>query len=114
MSKRVGKLPTEVLVGPHRYKLVCDATAIAKASHAEGSALYGLTDKVRCVITVDPGQARSQLADTVVHESLHCLVALVGADMDLTEEERLVRRLSPALLDWMRRNRPLMTWLLED
>lgn len=114
MTKRTGRLPKQVLVGPHHYKLVCDADAIAKASHRDGSALYGSTDKVKLVIVVDPAQARSQLADTVLHESLHCLLALVGADMELEQEERLVRSLSPALLDWLRRNPKLIDWLTEE
>lgn len=106
--------PAGVVVGPFRYAVVVDKDAIARASHADGGgSLSGQTDKDRLTIVIDPDQADDQLADTVLHECLHAVMGLVGADVELgvEKEEQLVRRVSPVLLDLLRRNPKLVAWL---
>lgn len=105
--------PKTVTVGPHIYKIVCDTNAINAQCVDQGKALLGNCRSPEGVITIDPKQSESQLADTVLHETLHALMNLVGATEDISDEdeEKLVRRLAPALLDVIRRNPKWVAYL---
>lgn len=103
--------PKAVQVGPHRYKLQIGRDAIAKASHADGATLMGWTDKAAHRIAVDPDQSLSSQRDTVLHECLHAIAESVHIGLTPDDEEALVRRLAPALLDLLRRNPKLTAWL---
>lgn len=56
---------------------------------------------------------RDSFTDTLLHECLHMLIA-VGALQDTLadgDDERFVKRFSPMLLDFIRRNPELVRWL---
>lgn len=110
------KLPGHVKVGPHTYRLVVDRDAIARVSADAEERKLGECEPRTCTITIDPDQARSQLADTVVHECLHASFDVIGAMEDVTDdiEERLVRRLAPVLLQVLQDNPGLVAWLTDE
>lgn len=110
-------IPRYLQVGPHRYRIVVDAGAAS-----ELSVDLGETSTVLARIVVHPGQARTQLRDTLLHEALHALLDTAGLTApgtyltlhDHDDQERLIASLSPLLLDTLRRNPALLTFLLED
>jgi hypothetical protein len=107
------KPPPTIVVGPHAYAVVADQAAIDRLSVEAGEARLGECDTRRLTITVDPSQADSQLAETIVHELLHASFSLIGAGEDVTPEieEKLVLRLAPVLLQVIADNPRLVTWL---
>ena len=107
------KPPAKVKVGPHTYTVVVDRSAIDRLSVEGGDRRLGECDAQRLTITVDPDQAPSQLADTLVHELLHACFDLIGAGEDVTGdvEERLVRRLAPVVVQVVADNPRLVAWL---
>lgn len=107
------KPPATVRVGPHTYTIVCDQAAIDRLSVEAGEARLGECDTRSLTITVDPGQADSQLAETVVHEVLHACFSVIGAGEDVshTVEEKLVLRLAPVLQQLLVDNPKLVAWL---
>ena len=110
------KGPDKVRVGPHRYRIRYDKDAIdLKATEHNERRLYGLTEPVSQLIHIDPTLAASQMRDTVLHEVLHACLSLIGADEFLSpsKEERLVRALSPALLQVLRDNPKLVRFLTD-
>lgn len=108
------KRPDKVRVGPHRYRIRYDKDAIdLKATEHNERRLYGLTEPTAQVIHIDPTLAPDQLRDTVLHEVLHACLSLIGADEQLSpgKEERLVRALSPVLLQVLCDNPKLARFL---
>jgi hypothetical protein len=110
------KPPAKVKVGPHTYTVVVDRAAIDRLSAEGGEKRLGECDAQRLTITVDPDQAPSQLADTLVHELLHACFDLIGAGEDISNEteEKLVRRLSPVLVSMIKDNQRLASWITEN
>lgn len=70
-------------------------------------------------ITVDPSMCRDQMADTVLHEVIHCVleqgveVGKISTSNVEDFEEYLVRRLTPRLLAVLQDNPDLVDWLLD-
>lgn len=109
-------LPDHVDVGPHRYALIADPTAFNAMQAKERSALRGITDGEALTIHIDPELPASVFAETVLHETLHTVMNLQGVRLDISdaEEERLVTRVAPALLDVLRRNPDLVAFLVAE
>jgi hypothetical protein len=105
--------PKSVLVGPHRYQIKYAADAIDQRSLAEGEARLGECDHKALTILVDPRQAETQIQDTLLHETLHAAMSVIGATEDVTDqiEERLVLRLAPVLLQLLKANPRLVGYL---
>lgn len=98
------KPPKHVDVGPHRYKVV-----IVPHGVLEGVGAGGSCQPRHNVIALDGEVPRSQLADTLLHELAHAMLATT--DLDDAEEERVARILGPALLDLLRSNPHLVEWV---
>lgn len=112
------KLPAAIIVGPYRYEVTADELARLRVEHAEQKVLSGHSDHDALRINVDtgPAVAADTSRDTVLHEVLHAIAFLSGlsSDWGTQREEEIVRRLSPLLLDVLRRNPALVAYLLED
>lgn len=110
------ELPAVVVVGPYRYTVDTDELARLRIEHAEARQLSGRTDHDLLRIYVDTTEAAAidTRRDTLCHEVLHCLAFLAGlsAEWGSEKEEAAVRRLSPLLLDALRRNPDLVAYLL--
>lgn len=96
----------EIAVGPHVYEVVIDKDAINACSAKLDEPVVGQCDTSACQIVIDPDQSPTQLLDTLLHEVLHACFDLIGAssDVDHDTEEKLVRRLSPVLIQVLRDN----------
>lgn len=95
------KLPDTVTVGPHRYSI-----ALVPDGILEGAGADGTCTPRRNVIALDGGQPPSQLADTLMHEVAHALLAVVKLEDDV--EEALALALGPALVMLIRDNPELI------
>lgn len=94
-------LPDDVVIGPHRY-----AVTLIPDGILEGAGADGTCSPRRNVIALDGGQPDSQLADTLLHEVVHALLATVKLDDDV--EEGLALVLGPGLLSFIADNPALI------
>lgn len=106
--------PTSVEVGPFVYAVNVDPAAHARVCRQENEpALSGHHDPIGLTISLDPEQHQSAARDSLLHEILHAVTCMSGLQEELgvDDDEKLVRRLSPLLLDVLRRNPTLVSWL---
>lgn len=108
-------LPKIVKVGPFDYQLVKDQAAIDRCSAESQEVRLGECDTEKQRITLSPKLAPQMEVDTALHEVLHAISDMVGLASDLggEVEEKVIRRLSPAILDTLRRNPGFVKYLLE-
>ena len=106
-------IPSDVQIGPHCYEVRTDRQAVIEASWEMDGKVFGHSTHDRLVITVDERMAPSMMADTLLHEVLHAAFDMTGLASELDEKlaESAIRRLSPLLLDVLRRNRALVSYL---
>jgi hypothetical protein len=107
-------MPTRVQVGAWRYKVDTSADAVLKMRAETSADCVGRVRHTEQTITIKPEMAADQLRDTLLHEVLHAVHSFVG--MDVADEcgcEEFVHRLCPTLLDTLRRNPDLVTYLME-
>lgn len=108
------KPPKTVQVGPHPYRIKFDDT---RCNDIE---CRGQTDADQLQIILNSKLPTSMVRETVLHELLHACLDVQGVNvgdkplLDDDEHERLVRGLSPILLDVLRRNRDLAAFLLAE
>lgn len=108
-------MPTSVRVGPFTYRVTSDRAEMNQRCRDETADLLGHCDRRAGVISIEPNQSPDQKRDSLLHESLHGITDLIGlaADMSDAEEEQLVRRLSPAILAFLRDNPKVVAFLTE-
>lgn len=110
------KLPDVVVVGPFRYIVSGDELARLRVEHAELKTLSGHTDHDALIVHVDTTAAAAPdtRRDTLLHEVLHAVAFTAGISAELgnTKEEEIIRRMSPLLLDTLRRNPALVAYIL--
>lgn len=109
-------LPKFIDVGPYRYTVTTDELTRQRAQEASQSSLLGQTDHDRLIMILKSDQPNGLMRDTLLHETLHLVTGITGVAFEsgLDKEELLVRRLSPILLEVLRRNPDLVTYLLAD
>lgn len=98
------KPPATVLVGAHRYSIVVDRDGLLG-----DAGRCGHMARERLVIGIDAEQAPTALADTLLHEVGHALLA--GAGLAEAIEERVCLVLGPGLLQLVRDNPDLFRFL---
>ena len=102
-------IPTTLRIGPHTYDIRHDPET-AKRVRAAGHA--GNSEAQQLLIQLDTDQPHTQLADTLIHESLHCMWNQTSLPAGLSaEEEAVVLALSPLLLGMLRDNPELVAYL---
>jgi hypothetical protein len=94
----------QTFVGPDRVHQTLAATG-ERAHHSA----VGIALTQHGVVAIESHQSEDQVADTVLHEWLHVMGVLAGVD-----SERVVSRLTPILLDFMRRNPRAVEYLLGE
>lgn len=96
-------MPAVVHVGPHVYE-------VREAPDMDDLGDISFENQE---IRIRPVGGRSQQQDSLLHEVLHALTDLTGVAYEIggAEDEKLVRRLAPALLDVLRRNPALLRYL---
>ena len=109
------EMPQRISVGPHSYVVVKDQAELDRKSiERQIVGPQGHHDPVALRILVTEQQAPGQQRDTLLHEVLHALTEMTGLHNEWSEEkeEAVVRRLTPALLDVLRRNPDLVEFLV--
>lgn len=108
--------PKYVHIGPFRYQILVDQSKCDRASVEQGQNQLGECDAETGTILISPKLGPVQKAETVLHEILHALTDMTGVAAQLTSdtEEIVVRSLSPALLDLIKRNPSLVRFLAEN
>jgi len=104
-------LPEQIRVGPHTITIVSDQADMNRRSVEGKHDLDGQFDHRKNEIAVHPGQHPDQQAETLLHEILHAVFGFTKLD-DLSNDEDVVNRLAPALLDTLRRNPALVMYLM--
>lgn len=111
------KVPEWVQVGPYRYRITATTEAInalraTATDHRDDSTRVGYSDHVKLVITLDPQLPLDLLAETMLHEMMHCCYTAAGRSGETLAEEAVIDTLSPVLLDTLRRNPDVASFLL--
>lgn len=108
------KLPAKVKVGPFTYKVTSDRHDMNQRCRDESTDLLGHCDRRMGVISVEPQQSLEQKRDTLLHEVLHAITDMTGIEAEMSNEleEQIVRRLSPVLLEVLRKNPKLVAFLV--
>jgi hypothetical protein len=96
-------------VGHMRYAIYVNDRMIADAGAKMGGELWGATLPHEAKIILQEGMSPQQFADTLLHEALHGVFNVSGLQYDLAQghpldEEAIIRRLVPALLETLRDN----------
>jgi hypothetical protein len=106
-------MPSSVVVGPYVYAVVADRALVDRASIEGKEVELGECDHKRQRILIDPDLGPDATAEVLLHEVLHALTYATDLDRDLGEnEEPTVARLAFAMLDLLRRNPQLVTFLV--
>ena len=102
--------PEHVDIGPHRYTI--------DASPETGLLLHdeeatGDSRPDRCIVRLDMQRPATKVAETLLHELLHCVWSQTpGRAREFNEhEEEIVSSVAPWLLDMLRRNPDLVKYL---
>ena len=98
--------PKKVRVGPHIYRIRLVPDGIL-----EGAGSDGTCQPRHLTIGLDANQPATAMADTLLHELTHALLATVKLDDDV--EEAVALALAPGLLALLRDNPPLVAYLTD-
>lgn len=109
-------LPVSALVGSFVYRIVLDEERMRVLEKEANSDLFGITSHGDLEIALHPGCAEMIIRETLLHEVLHAVFYNTGLTERLSEkmEEQVIRALSPALFDLMRRNPALLAYWTGD
>ena len=108
------KIPKKVRIGPHSYEISHDAVAGLILQYGDN---HGECDPDHLKIRLDENLPHTQLAETLLHEILHCCWSQTALKIDESTselEEQVVASLSPLLLGVLRSNPKLIKYLLSD
>ena len=104
------KPPARVTIGPHEYEVRCDAET-QKLMQVEGNRGDSRTD--HHLIRLRAGHPHTAMAEVLLHEIFHCLWDQTPMRAESYDtEERTITALCEPLLDTLRRNPKLVTYLL--
>lgn len=108
-------LPKSIQVGPYTIQVVSDQAKHDRVCRENSVNYAGRTSLSEQIIHLDPDMASTYTATTLIHEVLHSLLIHNSSLFnDADQEEAIVDHLAPFLLDTLRRNPTLVTYLLED
>jgi hypothetical protein len=116
VTTKPAALPTSIDIGPFRYTITIDELTRQRAQETDGCKVLGQTDHDKLEMILDASQPIGLLRETLLHETLHLVTEISGVRYDQggDKEERLIRRLSPILLEVMRRNPDVVAYLMAD
>lgn len=103
------RLPRKVHVGPLRYRVVASSDGLSVLHDAQA---VGLTSPDEATIWISSEIAEKRAPSIVLHELIHACADMVGLG-DANTEEDWATCLAPILLDTLRRNPELVTYLLK-
>lgn len=104
------RLPKEILVGPHLYRI---RMAKRDEIHLAHAGALGQCEASSTTIYVNPHMSDSQTADTLLHELLHAAFDQTSMRQgNMGNEEEVVSALAPILLTMLRANPELVEVLI--
>jgi hypothetical protein len=108
--------PESVIIGPYRYAITVDHEAMERLRNRgeSGGGNAGTADYHQLQITIDGDMAAEMIADTLLHEIMHCCYRVSGLGRGKITEEEAIEHMTPVLLDTLRRNPAVTRYLLED
>lgn len=103
--------PAHVDLGGHRYTVRCDddTAKLLREEEARGDSRPD-----RLLIRLDVDRPHTAVAETLLHETLHCAWSLTSLRQDDIDEEKVVAGLAPILLEALRRNPDLTAYLTAE
>ena len=113
------KRPASVRIGPHTYAIKYDDAAVNAAAIEIDRSINGFSDHNEHVIGLPiKGYAESALRGTLMHELLHCVLALSASWYKVVEqgkdaEESMIQSSAQLLLGVMRDNPAVVAYLTE-
>lgn len=110
-------IPETIQVGPIRWRIAYSQETTDKMREAsDHPRQMGECDVVTATLTIAVGMPDDVERETVLHETLHAIQAVLGNPVEHKRgsdlEEAFVASTSPLLLDTLRRNPALVTYLL--
>lgn len=113
------RLPRSVLVLGQRFKVkgvrdlkLAPGEAVGDTGD-EPLGVLGVSDLDAQVILIETDQGADGMAETLVHECLHAILGKAGFGLDMSPDvqEAVVKRTAPILLDFIRRNPAVYTYI---
>jgi hypothetical protein len=108
------KVPKRITLAPHVYEVRTDPET-ARLLRDEDSRGDSRPDQL--VIRLDPDRPHTAIAETLLHETIHCCWNHTALSIDTTDdttEERTVTALAPLILTLLRSNPDLVAYLTAD
>ena len=106
------KLPDRADIGPYTYMIEINDSVIMDCEDD----LCGFCDPLKQAIFLRSGLGETFEKETLLHELLHGMFDMIGLSHELgvDQEENIVRRLSPILLDFLMSNSHVLEYLLSE
>ena len=111
--------PRHVDVGPYRFTIICTVAAWSPMQDAnvldpDPMRAYGFCDKRTCTIWLNPHVSPEFQREALLHELMHAVQFTAGLPNSTPIAlEDGITRMSPLLLDVLRRNRTLRAYLFD-
>lgn len=103
---RIGGMKVGVLVLPQLVHEAEDGTHAHRA--------YGVFDPGAPLIWLDTESGPERRKATLVHETLHAILNTARMELAADDEEQMVGRMAPLVLDFIRTNRGAIAYLQES
>lgn len=105
--------PKSIKIGPFVYEVSKDQAKMDRAAVEGGDGRIGECDTGVGTIYLSPKLGPMQQAETLLHEIFHAITDMTGIapQLGMETDEIVVRALSPAFLDLLRRNPALVRYL---
>lgn len=105
--------PNRLLIASMTWQICYDAHKLDAAVATDDGHHHGLCNRVNATIYVRGTDPVGVQRDTLVHETLHAISATYGVEW-VKDEERMVTRLAPLLLQVLRDNPGLVRAVVAD
>lgn len=109
------KMPRRIAVGPHVFRVFCDAKSWARMAAYRTIPTWGLTVRETCEIFICPDLSESTRRETLFHELFHACEVPAGFLADgRSDRHEYLTGVSPYLFDALRRNPQLHAYLMSN
>lgn len=108
--------PRSLTIGPFKITIDTSKKAQERVDRDSDGPLYGMWDGRQASILLSSRAADTIIKETLLHEMLHAIFELSGASSvhikDSDTEEGIIRSATPMLLDTLKRNPRIVSYLL--
>lgn len=104
------KTPKRIKIGYSEFKLIPRSNAWGKRNKAFGDCA---PDQAK--IQFDSSQKKSELVNTIIHETLHGIVYMFDIEFRTSrDEERVIRKMANGLHTVFRDNPNFLQWIMQN